>query len=204
MRKHESFICKLINYEQTDKRKPQKQGFTPLHAAIHKDLDDIATILIQDSDVNAKDKYGKTALHVACEKAKIGLIQMLLNNGADPRIITKRGDTVYHILRRSKKKLPGNDITSQRAEQLMREFDPEFAERLPTLKNKAGIVIRPLKRVHLAIQLQNLLDRFQRVEPPVPNEHEFDNILEDDDYMPDVLDYNDDDDDDDDYDFDFY
>ncbi|XP_060591245.1 uncharacterized protein LOC132746185 [Ruditapes philippinarum] len=108
MRKQESFINKLLNYERTDKRKPQKQGFTPLHAAIHKDLDDIATRLTGDSDVNAKDKYGKTALHVACEKAKVRLIQTLLKTGADQRIITKRGDTVYHILRRSKKKLSAN------------------------------------------------------------------------------------------------
>jgi ankyrin repeat protein len=206
MRKHESFIRKLINYGRTDKRKPQKQGFTPLHAAIHKDLDDIAALLIKDSDVNAKDKYGKTALHVACEKAKIGLIQILLANGADPRIITKRGDTVYHILRRSKKKLPDNDISSQRAEQFMREFDPGFAERLPTLKNKAGIVIRPQRTQNqFAIQLQNLIESLQHVRPDShdPNEHECDNSLEDDDYMPDMYDCYDDDDDDD-YDFDFY
>ncbi|XP_053375348.1 uncharacterized protein LOC128547261 [Mercenaria mercenaria] len=144
MKKQEYCIRKLLEYEVTNKRKPQKQGFTPLHAAIHKNLDEIAKQLARYSDVNARDKYGKTPLHAACEKAKLELIRTLLvKYGADPRIITKRGDTVYHILRRSKKKLSENEVdNSQQAEQLISEFDPEFAKQLPNLTNKGGVVIK--------------------------------------------------------------
>ncbi|XP_053375335.1 serine/threonine-protein phosphatase 6 regulatory ankyrin repeat subunit B-like [Mercenaria mercenaria] len=144
MKKQEDCIRKLLEYERTNKRKPQKQGFTPLHAAIHKNLDEIAKQLARYSDVNARDKYGRTPLHAACEKAKLQLIRTLLvQYGADPRIITKRGDTVYHILRRSKKKLSENEVdNSQQAEQLISEFDPEFAKQLPNLRNKAGVVIK--------------------------------------------------------------
>jgi hypothetical protein len=94
MRKKKRFIIKLLNYERTDKRKPQMQGFTALHAAIFKDLDDIATILAIDSDVNAKDINGKTALDFAYKKANVRLIETLLANGAEPNVITKRCDTV--------------------------------------------------------------------------------------------------------------
>jgi hypothetical protein len=149
---------KLLNYGRTDKNKPQKQGFTPLHAAIHKDLDDTAKRLALDVDVNvnAKDVYGKTALHVACEKAKVGLIQTLLAKGADPRIITKRGDTVYHILRKSKKYLSENKSNnSQCAEQVMSEFDPEIDAMLSLLGKKIGVGNGPRGR---KIQIHTTID----------------------------------------------
>ncbi|XP_060602562.1 ankyrin-3-like [Ruditapes philippinarum] len=149
MRTQEGFINKLLNYGRTDKNKPQKQGFTPLHTAIHKDLNDIAKRLALDVNVNvnAKDKYGKTALHVACEKANVGLIQILLAKGADPRMITQRGDTVYHILRRSEKKLSVRGCNNAKcAENVIREFYPELGALLPTRRKKYGTVIRPPSR----------------------------------------------------------
>ena len=208
MRKHENCIRKLLNYDRTDKRRPQKQGFTPLHAAIHKDLDGIAAILAKDSDVNARDKFGKTALHVACEKAKIQLIKIFLNEcGADPRIITKRGDTVYHILRRSKKKIPeGQADNSLAAEQLISEFDPAFAEKLPTLRNKAGIVIKLRQRRQVPIPLQ-FFEAFIEQNLDI-GDYEVEDDFGLDDYEPDIYDdmydydmYDDVDYDQDDYDF---
>jgi ankyrin repeat protein len=143
MRTEESFVNKLLNYGRTDKRKPQKQGFTPLHAAIHIGLYDIAKRLALDANVNAEDENGKTALHVACEKANVGLIQTLLAKGANPRVVTKRGETVYHILKRSEKKLSVRGCNdAQRAEQVVREFDPEFIEILPTRRKKFVSEIR--------------------------------------------------------------
>jgi ankyrin repeat protein len=140
MRKQKSFINKLLNYGRTDKRKPQTQGFTPLHAAIYKGLYDIAKRLALDANVkvNAKDIYGKTALHVACEKVNVGLIQTLLAKGADPRIVTKSGENVYHFLRKSKKNLSvGRSKDAKCAEQVIREFvDPEFFAKLQKIRNK--------------------------------------------------------------------
>ncbi|XP_053405919.1 serine/threonine-protein phosphatase 6 regulatory ankyrin repeat subunit C-like [Mercenaria mercenaria] len=143
MKRHANLAKKLLDYHKTDKTKSQKQGYTPLNAAIHKELPEVATKLIGLSDVNVVDRFGKTPLHVACDKMNTVLIKKLLENGADPRQITKRGDTIFHLLKRKKNRTPLNKIEeSKYAEMLLAEWDPEFVKLLPGLKNKTGEVIK--------------------------------------------------------------
>lgn len=65
----------------------------------HKDLERIETywgFVKGGIDINVTDEFGVTALHYAasydCE-----VIKWLLNNGADPLIQTKRGNTPLHV-----------------------------------------------------------------------------------------------------------
>ncbi|KAL4223529.1 hypothetical protein ACF0H5_017000 [Mactra antiquata] len=146
MNKEKYMASMLIDYERMNKRKGQKQGFTPLHASIFNSLTETAKKIIPYSDVNTQDKFGKTALHIACENVNTEVIDYLLDNRADHRMITKRGDTIFHILRRKTKSLKGEHaITAKMLERYFALRDPQFVNRLPTLKNRNGksIMVAP-------------------------------------------------------------
>jgi len=54
------------------------------------DMSRIRQFLEQEPDVNAKDEFGYTALHLAADRGNINVVELLLKHGADPTI--KDGD----------------------------------------------------------------------------------------------------------------
>ena len=126
-----------------DKNIAQKQGYTPLHAAIHKGNLKMAAKLAKDVDVNMPDKYGCTPLHVACEKADYKAAHLLLKkHNADPSMITKRGDTVFHILRRKKGNASREEHCKRRLiELLLLEVDNTLLDRMRDTKNRKGVPV---------------------------------------------------------------
>ncbi|XP_052797548.1 uncharacterized protein LOC128229769 [Mya arenaria] len=164
----------LLQY--ADKSKPQKQGFTPLHAAIHKGNIKLVAKLAAEVDVNAFDMYGRTPLHVACEKGNVNAVNLLLNKyNADPLMITKRGDTVFHILRRIKGNKSHEDHCNRRLiEMLLLKAHPAIFERVKCMSNKKGVIITDL--VKLASKDQNTIKVLTKA-----IKSDFDEISDDDD-----------------------
>lgn len=70
-------------------------GHTPLHvAAIANDLPMVMLLIHKnDVDVNAQDKWGKTALHYFTQHKNVFAMKFLLNNGANPNIKDYAGMT---------------------------------------------------------------------------------------------------------------
>lgn len=132
----------LAKMEAVDKTLPQKQGFTPLHSAVQTGFLKLVKQIGSSSNANSKDKFGRTPLHVACEKGNIRMVHFLISNcRADPGMVTNRGDTVYHILRR-KRNNKGDDHINRRAiEMYLNRVDPRVRERLSTIHNRLGVVI---------------------------------------------------------------
>jgi len=58
--------------------------------------DDIAEALKSTTDINAKDKFGRTALHKAVNKGNIDIIEMIIEKGADVNAKDAKGDTPMH------------------------------------------------------------------------------------------------------------
>lgn len=48
------------------------------------------------ADVNSPDSFGKTALHNAILGKHVGIVEQLLNSGADVKCIDERGDSPLH------------------------------------------------------------------------------------------------------------
>ncbi|RDD43703.1 Ankyrin repeat domain-containing protein 46 [Trichoplax sp. H2] len=44
-------------------------------------------------EINEKDEYGRTALHIAVSRGRLDLIQCLLENGADPMALDHQGNS---------------------------------------------------------------------------------------------------------------
>ena len=80
-----------------------RQGFTPLmHAAAFGSVDAMRILIDAKADVNAKNAHDATALiYGAWDAARI---RLLLDNGADPTVRTKQGQTVLLIA----SSVPGN------------------------------------------------------------------------------------------------
>ncbi len=58
----------LLDEEPELRDFPTKEGRTPLHYAAAKDqYDCVDCLVLKNANLNARDVYGKTALHIACE-----------------------------------------------------------------------------------------------------------------------------------------
>ncbi|KAH3838273.1 serine/threonine-protein phosphatase 6 regulatory ankyrin repeat subunit C-like [Dreissena polymorpha] len=157
MKGFDQMINMLLPY--ADKSIPQKQGYTPLHAAVFKRNTIISDIWAASVDVNTRDKYGRTPLHVACEKGEVIIAKLLLiKYKADHRLITKRGDTVCHILRRKKLNKSRTRIAHHKRraiEFLIRMVDPTYFECFRKQTNDAGISID--EPIHLTLKDAKML-----------------------------------------------
>lgn len=56
------------------------------------------TFILVNTQVNAGDSRGRTALHCAAQRGAVGVLQVLLNHSADPNIQDKRGTTALLLL----------------------------------------------------------------------------------------------------------
>jgi hypothetical protein len=75
-----------------------KANRTPLmYAAMYFEYDFAETILgLHQSNINDKDCNGRTALFYAAEQAGTSMLRLLLDLGADPAIVNKKGETALH------------------------------------------------------------------------------------------------------------
>ena len=76
---------------------------TPLHAAIGKSdsaFDIIETLISYGANVNAKDVYGFTALHLAALDGLAHCVEMLIYHGADVSTKSRKGTTALNVINR--------------------------------------------------------------------------------------------------------
>ena len=65
-----------------------------LHEAARKGNVEIVKMLLKEgADVNARDKYGRTALYVAAWRGHVEIVKMLLKEGADVNAADNDGNT---------------------------------------------------------------------------------------------------------------
>lgn len=75
-------LIKVIPKEALNK-KDYRYHYTALHCAVHaQQLDCVRLLILAGADINARDKEGKTCLHVAFKKGNKALIALLKDAGA--------------------------------------------------------------------------------------------------------------------------
>src|SRR6185503_978222 len=91
---------------ETDVRKRDRCGLTPLHtAAWNGSRGVVRSLLDHGADVNAtvrsaegySPEWGNTPLHYACRAGSKEIVEMLLNAGANVNASNQRGQTPLHM-----------------------------------------------------------------------------------------------------------
>jgi ankyrin repeat protein len=95
---------RLIN-EGADVNAADDQGLTPLHFAVQRDSVEVVRLLLDaGAEVNATDANGETPLYKAVRAsitpAKVDIIKILREQGADPTIQTAKGSSALRYLSR--------------------------------------------------------------------------------------------------------
>ncbi|EZG48220.1 ankyrin repeat protein [Gregarina niphandrodes] len=90
---------KFLIQNQANVKAQTKNGETPLHiACYHRNEEAVKELLTTEArqDVNTAEKLsGMTPLHIAVCKGSPGVIDLLLQNGADPKIKDKNGHDCF-------------------------------------------------------------------------------------------------------------
>jgi ankyrin repeat protein len=82
----------VVNYKS-----PHHGGQTCLHRAVfHQDLDMVRNLLVYGADVDAKeDRYHSTAMHSAAASNAIGVVDVLVEFGADVNVVSRYGTPLH-------------------------------------------------------------------------------------------------------------
>lgn len=90
-------------YRDSFKEYEAKFGWTWLHKVVQLDIPDLIELAIKDTtDVNAKAKDGRTALHVAAAEGNFGAVQQLLASNADRKAKDEKGRTPLDLAKERK------------------------------------------------------------------------------------------------------
>lgn len=117
-------------------------GMSLFHIAVwkndHKLLALLADMNADPKTCNTIDCSGETALHIACKNADLDCVHILLHlMNADPKILTKNGDSIYHILRREMHKSAATEMKLLKYVAIEKYLDdcyPELKEQLLPLE----------------------------------------------------------------------
>lgn len=111
----------------------------------------LAKVIELGADVNAKDHWGMTPLHIAAKYAKPARVNLLLDSGADPSICDSCGDSALHIAVRAGGDLPSLAHVDQVVRLLLEAGGVDLKQRSGNGKSllqlaKGNIVLKELIR----------------------------------------------------------
>ena len=92
-------VCEELVLAGADPMAEDNWGETPLHWACENGAYDVCEFLLglEEVNPNAQDERGQTPLHKASEGDNIGIIELLINEGADPNIQDEDFKTPYDL-----------------------------------------------------------------------------------------------------------
>src|SRR6266404_1396661 len=81
-------------------RAQRKVGAISIEPSISREILLLNHFLVQGIDVDAKNKYGNTPLHITCFYGKLEVARMLFDHGATANVENEKGETPLHLVSR--------------------------------------------------------------------------------------------------------
>ncbi|KAB0799494.1 hypothetical protein PPYR_07374 [Photinus pyralis] len=92
-------VAKLLLENKADVNIADLRGATPLHRAASKGNLEIVKLLVECSSlqIDSRDYYGNSALHLACEEDRVDEAKLLVQKGADINLTNKERQTPLQL-----------------------------------------------------------------------------------------------------------
>ena len=119
----------------------------------------------QGADVNRKDSFGNTALHIACDNRHINAVRLLVKHGADPSIKNNEGDDVFQKASLQGQHLILDEIVSSVNPPISRQI--EYYQLLGAYHVDRGQIQTAMSHWRTAVQIResNQCDDIKAFEP---------------------------------------
>ncbi|CAB0042712.1 unnamed protein product [Trichogramma brassicae] len=100
-------VVELLLRKGAEPNLPNNNGYTPLHniSTVYAHHCELAEMLFGISEeknqlvrIDARDRRGDTAAHLAVQFGRKELVELLLRRGADPALVNEKGETLLHYI----------------------------------------------------------------------------------------------------------
>jgi len=149
----------IINYfiqQKVDINAQDANGNTAFMIACGtKNIDLVTQLLPMVKDINKTNKLGETALFMALQSGNAPMTELLLSQGADAKIISKKGTAAHVLIQSYRKPRPGegHDDFSKKID-LLKNYGVDFAQ-----KTEDGSTILHLAIAKNDIQLLQIIEK---------------------------------------------
>lgn len=147
--KEDESLLKLLREFKVDPNIQDGYGRTPLYLATYYNKAKFVKMLLDFADVRKPERSGYSPLHAAALQTNPKIVRLLCGSYNDIRLVDRKGNTVFHILKRAEEK--AKDVRSReyivmpdkisKCVKYLLETDPGFQEVLATMKNKRGEIV---------------------------------------------------------------
>ena len=87
-------LMSTLSVAQTTSAPQAAPGAIPLHRAVQRDnATEVARLIRAGADIRAKDRYGVSAISLACARGNAAIVELLLQAGADVNTTLPEGET---------------------------------------------------------------------------------------------------------------
>ncbi|XP_060552348.1 uncharacterized protein LOC132713693 [Ruditapes philippinarum] len=136
-------LLQILIEHDIDLNMQDQFGRTPLYFAVYYSKPEFVELMLEKADVTLAENNGYTPLHAAVFNLNTALVKMLCKYYTDIRMVDRKGNSVFHVLKNVSKGQIGNDTCVRVSEciKILLRKDNDFEIYLKRMQNKKGEIV---------------------------------------------------------------